>query len=115
VSPQFKKDADRSERAQRRATKLVKGLENRCFSKRWCFKATQLIIETERFELEGILNMIFFQPPCHGQGHLPLDQVAQSPVQAGLEHLQEGGIYNFSGQPVPMPHHPHGEEFLSYR
>jgi len=22
---------------------------------------------------------------CHGQGHLPLDQVAQSPVQPGLE------------------------------
>ena len=37
--------------------------------------------------------------PCHKQGHLPLDQVAQS-------------IHSFSGQPVPVFHHPHGEEFL---
>jgi len=28
--------------------------------------------------------------PCHGQGHLPLDQVAQSPIQPGLELLQGG-------------------------
>ena len=25
--------------------------------------------------------------PCHGQGHLPLDQVAQSPIQSGLKHF----------------------------
>jgi len=25
------------------------------------------------------------QPPLNKQGHLPLDQVAQSPVQPGLE------------------------------
>jgi len=25
--------------------------------------------------------------PCHGQGHLPQDQGAQSPVQPGLEHF----------------------------
>jgi len=34
--------------------------------------------------LEGTLQ-ITFHPPCHGQGHLPLDQVAQSPVQPDLE------------------------------
>jgi len=28
--------------------------------------------------------------PCHGQGHLPPDQFAQSLVQPGLEHFQEG-------------------------
>jgi len=28
--------------------------------------------------------------PCHGQGPLPPDQVAQSPVQPGLEHCQGG-------------------------
>jgi len=50
----------------------------------------------------------------HGLGHLPLDQVAQSPVQPGLEHCQGGGIHSFSGQPVPVPHHPQSEEFLSY-
>jgi len=62
--------------------------------------------------LEGTLNIIWFQPPCHEQGHLPLDQVAQSSIQPGLEHFQEGGIYIFSGQPVPVFDHPHGEEFL---
>ena len=34
----------------------------------------------EWFGLEGTLQIILFQPPCHGQGHLPLDQVAQSSI-----------------------------------
>jgi len=50
--------------------------------------------------------------PCHEQGHLPLHQVAQSSIQPGLKHFQGGGIHNFSGQPVSVFHHPHGEEFL---
>jgi len=50
--------------------------------------------------------------PCRKQGHLPLDQVAQSSIQPGLEHCQGGGSHNFSGQLVPVFHHPHGEEFL---
>jgi len=29
---------------------------------------------------------------CHGQGRLPLHQIAQGPTQPGLEHLQAGGI-----------------------
>jgi len=53
-------------------------------------------------------------PPRHGQGHLPLEQAAQSPIQPGLEHCQEGGSHSFSGQPMPVPHHPHSEEFLPY-
>jgi len=52
-------------------------------------------------------------PPCHGQGHLPSDQVAQSPIQPGLEHFQERGIHSFSAKPVPVPHKPHSKEFLS--
>uniref|UniRef100_A0A8B9F833 polypeptide N-acetylgalactosaminyltransferase n=1 Tax=Amazona collaria TaxID=241587 RepID=A0A8B9F833_9PSIT len=47
---------------------------------------------------------------CHRQGHLPLDQVAPSPVQPGLEHCQGWGSHNFSGHPVPGPHHPHSED-----
>ena len=43
----------------------------------------------------------------HGQGHISLDQVAQIPIQPDLEHFQGGGIHNFFGQPVPLPHHPH--------
>jgi len=30
--------------------------------------------------LKGTLKFIWFQPPCHEQGHLPLDQVAQSSI-----------------------------------
>ena len=44
------------------------------------------------------------QLPCHVQGHLPLDQVAQSPVIPGLEHVQGWGIHTFSGQLIPPPH-----------
>jgi len=42
----------------------------------------------EWFGLEGTFKIVLFQPPCYRQGHLPLDQVAQSPIQPGLEHLQ---------------------------
>ncbi|KAK4813629.1 hypothetical protein QYF61_014389, partial [Mycteria americana] len=45
--------------------------------------------------------------PLQEQGHLQLDQVAQSPVQPDLEGFQGWGIYHLSGQPVPVPHHPH--------
>ena len=44
---------------------------------------------------------------CYRQGHLPLDLVAQSPIQPGHECFQRGGIHNLSGQPVPVSHHPH--------
>ena len=66
------------------------------------------------FGLEGTLKIIWFQPPCHEQGNLPPDQVAQSSIQPGLEHCQGGGSHSFSGQPVPVPHHPHSKEFLLY-
>ena len=36
-----------------------------------------------------------------------LEQVAEGPIQLGLEHLQEQGIHNLSGQPVSAPHHSH--------
>ena len=50
--------------------------------------------------------------PCPGQGHLPLDQVVPNPVQRGLEHFQGWGTHNFSGQPVPVSHHPYSKKFL---
>ena len=67
----------------------------------------------ERFGLNGTLQIISFPPPCHGQRQLPLDQVAQCPIQPGLGHCQGGVIHTSSGQPVPVPHHPQSEEFLS--
>jgi len=65
----------------------------------------------EWFWLEGTLKVIWFQPPCHEQGHLPPAEAAQSSIQPGLEQCQGGGSHSFSGQPVPGPHHPHGGEF----
>lgn len=38
--------------------------------------------------------------PSH-PGHLPLDQVAQSPIQPDLDYIEGGGIHNVSEQPVP--------------
>ena len=68
----------------------------------------------ERIGLEGTLKITQFQIPCHGQGYLPLDQVAQSPIQPDLEHFQGWSIHNFSGQPLPLSRHPHHEKFLPY-
>lgn len=45
-------------------------------------------ITIELFGLEGILMIILFLSPCHRQGHLPLHQVAQRPIQLDSEHLQ---------------------------
>ncbi|KAK4815575.1 LOW QUALITY PROTEIN: hypothetical protein QYF61_004092 [Mycteria americana] len=45
--------------------------------------------------------------PLQEQGHLQLDQVAQSPIQPDLECFQGWGLHYLSGQLVPVPHHPH--------
>jgi len=42
----------------------------------------------ECFGLEGTFRGRLAQLPCSKQGHLQLDQVAQSPVQPGLECFQ---------------------------
>lgn len=34
--------------------------------------------------------------PCHGQEHLPLDQVAPRPVQPILGHFQDWASHSFS-------------------
>ena len=48
--------------------------------------------------------------PCYVQGHQPPAQAAQSHIQPGLECLQEWGIHNLLGQPVPVCHHPLSEK-----
>lgn len=45
----------------------------------------------EWFGLEGTLKIIKFQPPFHGQEHLPLDQVVQSSFQHNLKHFKRWG------------------------
>ena len=51
----------------------------------------------ELFELEGTLRSHLVQLPCNEQGHLQLNQVAQSPVQPqpDLKCLQGWGIHQF--------------------
>jgi len=62
----------------------------------------------EYLGLEDIFKGHLVQPLCNEQGHVQLDQVAQSPMQPDLEQFQGEGIRSFSGQ----PHHPQSKEFL---
>ncbi|KAK4815157.1 hypothetical protein QYF61_017598 [Mycteria americana] len=64
--------------------------------------------------LAGTFKGHLVQPPCNEQGHLHLDQVAQSPVQPGLERFQGWGISHLSGQPGPVFHHPQHKTCLPY-
>ena len=68
---------------------------------------------TECCGLEGTFRGHLIQPPCHGQVHLPLDQVAQVLVQPDLECFKGWGIHHLSGQPVPGFHHPHCKKCLT--
>jgi len=51
----------------------------------------------ECFGLEGTFRGHLAQPPCSEQGHLQLDQSAQSSIQPGLECSQGWGISHLSG------------------
>jgi len=66
----------------------------------------------EWFGLERTVRDHVVQRPCNEQGHLQPDQVAQSPIQPGLECFQGWGIDQLSGQPVPVFHYPQCKEFL---
>lgn len=66
-------------------------------------------IRDSLFGLERAWKNISFQAPCHGQVHLPLEQIAQGPIQPGPEHLQGWGSPSLS---APVLHHLHREEFL---
>ena len=60
--------------------------------------------------LKRTTTIIEFQPPCYVQGRQPPDQAAQSHIQPGLQCPQGWGIHSLLGQPVPVCHHPRGEE-----
>lgn len=68
--------------------------------------------------LEWFLRMVWVRGDfkdyfsCHVQEHLPLDQFAQSLIQPGHEQFQGLSIHSAPGQPVPIPHQPHSQEFL---
>lgn len=56
-----------------------------------CFVLLRLLIIikiTERFGLGDTFKGYLDQPPAMSQGHLQLDEVAQSPVQSSLECFQ---------------------------
>jgi len=63
--------------------------------------------------LEAIFRGHPAQTPCREQGHLQLDQVAQSPIQPGPECFQGWGLHYLSLQSVPVFHH-HGKKILPY-
>jgi len=42
--------------------------------------------------LEGTFKITYFQPPCYRKEQLPLDHIAQSPIQPGLEVSREGAF-----------------------
>jgi len=52
---------------------------------------------TECSGLEGTFRGHLVIPTCGKQGHLQPDQVAQSPVQPGLECFQGWGLHDLSG------------------
>ena len=49
---------------------------------------------TEWFGLEGTLKIIQFQTPCLGQGHLSLNQIAQSLIRTKRDVLNQYAIDN---------------------
>jgi len=62
--------------------------------------------------LEGTFTGHQVQPLCKEQGHLQLDQVAQSPVQPDFKCFHGWVIYHLLGQPVPVFYHSHSKNFL---
>jgi len=52
--------------------------------------------------LEGALKGHLVQLPCNEHGHPQLDQVAQSPINPGLECPQGWGFQHTSREPVPV-------------
>lgn len=52
----------------------------------------------EWFELEGTLKVIYFQPPCHDQGHRPLVQVTSSHIHYLLLNRPKDMMRNSSSE-----------------
>jgi len=64
--------------------------------------------------LEGTFKRHLVQSPCNEQGHLSLDQVAQSPIQPGLQTSNDGALLLWvTCSSVSPPHHPHGLKKIS--
>jgi len=68
----------------------------------WCANRSVESQNHRMVWLEGTFKVHLVQPYCHEQGHLQLDQAAQSPVQP--ECFQGWGVYHLLGQPAPEFH-----------
>ena len=62
--------------------------------------------------LEDTFKGHLVQASYNKKEYLPLDQVAQSPIQPDLECFQGWGIYHLSGQLVSVFHYLYGKKFL---
>lgn len=54
----------------------------------------------------------FSHLPAMGGDIFHLSRVAQSLIQPGPEQFWGWDVHSFPGQPVPIPHHPHSQEFF---
>ena len=81
-----------------------------------CFRSHSVtVIESQNYRMVWVERDLcdhLVPTPCYRQGHLPLGQGAQNPIQPALACFKEGGIHNLTGQPVSVSHHPHSKEFL---
>lgn len=59
----------------------------------------------------GILKDLIVQPSCHGQGHLSLDQVAQSLFNLTLNTLRDGASTASLGN-LFQSYHPHCKKYF---
>ena len=77
-------------------------------SKRWisCLSMNMKIKSQNCLSWKRTLKALV-QLTRNEQGHPQLDQVAQCPVQPGLECFQGQDFHHISGQPVPVTHHLH--------
>jgi len=62
--------------------------------------------------LEGTFQAHLVPPPLPWAGTPSTRPGCSKPLQHGLEHFQGAGSHSFSGQPVPVPHHPHRKYFF---
>lgn len=63
--------------------------------------------------LERTFKGHLVQPFCNEQGYLPLEQLAQNPIQPDHECFQGWSIHQLPGnEELPLFYHPHNEKFL---
>lgn len=62
--------------------------------------------------VHAVIEYYLVPTPLIQAGCQPLDQAARGPIQLSPECLQGIGTHSYSGQRVPVPHHPLGKELF---